>query len=482
VGEVIQKVLRPLRVSRSEIKSTIEDAEYVVIAGAGLTGEAAKKYFSSRGLKTFVVADALPAENSAGIHLISEIEAEIKAQKGKGISLFSPGISPSGALAQKIFALNLPSVSELDLLCEFAGEPLVGVTGTNGKSTTTTLVSEMLSASNLKQELIGNIGVPFIEALNRPDLGRRVFVSEISSYQLEWAESISPKVGIFLNLAPNHLERHLTMQEYFQSKLKLIATLNKDSYAIINADDPHVSKIRSAEPGRILWFGHSAGSGQNTNAKSEEYSRLSKDGMTLEVSCKLGEFIFDLSKTPLLGLHNKMNFAASIPASLIAGATVQGINKVISTFSGLEHRLESVPNRRKLRIINDSKATTATATATDLKGVLDSTSDQPITLMVGGLMKIGSWSGLFEEVAKTNRVKKVLFFGKDGQQIMEELEGLSAPRAYHGSMTETLKVALAQSDQNEIILFAPGCPSFDAYSGFEERGRHFKSLVQELAA
>ena len=95
-------------------------------------------------------------------------------------------------------------------------------------------------------------------------------------------------------------------------------------------------------------------------------------------------------------------------------------------------------------------------------------------------MKIGSWSGLFDEVSRTNRVKKVLFFGKDGQQIMEELEGLSAPRSYHGSISDTLKVALDESDEDEIILFAPGCPSFDAYSGFEERGRHFKSLVKNL--
>jgi len=476
VGEVVEKVLRPFRVSRFDIDSTIKNSSFVVIAGAGLTGEAAKKYFTKRGLKTYVVVDSksTKASGDSSVSLISDIESDIRAETGRGFSLFSPGISPSGSLAQKIFSLDLPSMSELDLLCEFAGEPLVGITGTNGKSTTTTLVSEMLSASNLVQELIGNIGVPFIDALNREERGRRAFISEISSYQLEWAERISPKVGVILNLAPNHLERHLTMEEYFHCKLKLIGTLDKNSYAILNSDDPNLLKIESAAPGRILWFG--------TKAKGEEYSKLSKDGNSLEVSCKFGDFTFDLSKTPLLGIHNKMNFAASIPASLIAGATVQGINQVISSFRGLEHRLEHVPNKKNLRIINDSKATTATATATDLKGVIDSTKDQPITLLVGGLMKIGSWSGLFDEISKTDRVKKVLFFGKDGQQIMEQLDGLSAPRAYHGTISDTLKIALEQSEQNEIILFSPGCPSFDAYSGFEERGRHFKSLVQELAA
>lgn len=474
MAEIIQKVLRPPRISRGEIQSTLGRAQYVVIAGAGLTGESAKKYFEGRGLKTFIVVDSLPANSdpNSDVHLFSDLKDQINAMTGQGFSLFSPGISPGGALAQSIFSLGLASISELDLLCELTCEPLVAVTGTNGKSTTTTLVSQMLAASNLSHELIGNIGVPFIEALNRPEQVRRAFVSEISSYQLEWAEKISPKVGVFLNLAPNHLERHLTMEEYFEAKFKLVSNLQSSSYAILNADDPYLSKISSVLPGQILWFGQ--------KAKSGEYSRLSVDGLSLDINCALGKYQFDLSKTLLLGFHNKMNFAASIPAALLAGATVKGINQVIASFSGLEHRLESVPNSRNLRIINDSKATTATATVTDLQGVLDSTKEEQITLLVGGLKKIGSWSQLTEFLSKTDRVKQVLFFGKDGSQIMAELDGVVTKRSYGGSLKETLKLALDDSEPNEIILFAPGCPSFDAYSGFEERGQHFKQLVQEF--
>jgi len=180
-------------------------------------------------------------------------------------------------------------------------------------------------------------------------------------------------------------------------------------------------------------------------------------------------------------MHNKMNLAAGIPAALLSGATIKGIEQVVANFGGLEHRLESVANLRGLRVINDSKATTATATATDLKGVLDSTIDQPITLMIGGLKKIGSWSSLSSELSKTKRVKRILFFGKDGREIMEELGNVTVSKDYLGSIADTLKFALDSASQDEIILFSPGCPSFDAYSGFEERGRHFKLLVQELA-
>jgi len=474
VGEKIEQVLSPTRVSRSDIRATLNNSKFVVIGGAGLTGEAAKRYFTQRGLETYFAVDSLTANSSCDEILTTSLRERVSRIQGKGFSLFSPGISPSGILAQTVFELGLPSISELDLLCELIGEPLVGVTGTNGKSTTTTLVHEMLSASRCDNELIGNIGVPFIEALNRPDQDKRAFVSEISSYQLEWAEKISPKVGIFLNLAPNHLERHLTMDEYFRSKVKLIETLQSDCYAVINSEDPLASKMAGATSGRVLGFG--------VNTGTSEYSKLSKDGLKLEINIKLGAYKFDLSPTPLLGFHNKMNLAASIPTALICGATVEGIEQVISKFAGLEHRLESVPNKASLRIINDSKATTATAAATDLRGLLDSTSDQPVTLLIGGLKKIGSWSILFDEVSKTNRVKQILFFGKDGREIMEELAGINTKRDYRGPLADTLKFVIDNSEKNEIILFAPGCPSFDAYSGFEERGRHFKSLVGELTA
>jgi len=484
MGNAVSQIVDPPRVHRSEVRAKLEEAQRIgaIVAGVGLTGLSACRLFTAAGIPLSAADEKQPAKHTReelerfGIPIWTEnhIGRGVKGLSGAAFALFSPGVPPGGELASFVFEKGIPSLAELDLLGECAGDPWVAVTGTNGKSTTTMLIFEMLRASGQPVELIGNIGTPFVELLTVKEIFEEVphfrrFVAELSSYQLEWASECRPKVAVWLNLAENHLERHLTMDRYLFEKRKILTAQSEHDFAILNADDPYYEEFRSAVRGRCIPFGMTAeGSGA---------ARLVNEH-TLEIEFEGEDLIFDLGRTPLLGLHNRMNLAAAVTASLYAGGTAEGIISAIDRFSGLEHRLEAV--RDTPLVINDSKATTPHAAANDLRAVLSNFPGRPVTLLVGGLAKIGSWDVLAGELS--SQIRRVIGFGKNGADIIGWLGGgaLSAELDSVPTLADAVELTLGSLQPDEILLFAPGCPSFDAYSGFEERGRHFKKLVREM--
>lgn len=449
------------KVIREEVGAALNAAREtgVIVCGLGLTGKAAVELFKRSGVKVNAVLDDDQRKSdfaaSLGVRLLPLATEELR---GSAFSLFSPGVNPAKELAQSVFNLGVPSISELDLLGHCVCEPLVGVTGTNGKSTTATLISQMLSA-----ELVGNIGTPFIqliEDLYSPQTMRKL-VAEISSYQLEYASKVSPKVGVFLNLAENHLERHGTLECYFEEKLRLIE--DASTTAVLCADDPMLRRIQR----RAIWFGRTC-SGEGSASYSKE---------RIEVSLGNERFYFDLRESQLIGAHNRANLAAAAISALLCGATEREIQRVIEQFPGLEHRLELVPNAQGVIVINDSKATTPHATLSDLTAVRERYSDTPIHLMVGGQAKTGSWREL--ALALKPSVCEVVGFGADGSSVIEKIEQSEGrlDTSSFPNLADALSAVLSRIKPGEILLFAPGCASFDEFSGFEERGREFKRLV-----
>ena len=475
MGVQLSVIAEPVRVRREQVLAQLDSAKVAIIAGAGITGKAAAQFFRARGLNSYFVSDE-PEKDSTGECL--SVDALPRLSAHEAFAVFSPGIAPGGALAQSLFERGFRSISELDLYGELINEPLVAVTGTNGKSTVTSLIHEMLIASGSDSALLGNIGVSFFSALTEREKFPDKSVCELSSYQLEWCDRVTPLVSVFLNLAENHLERHLTMANYFSAKAKIFRTQSASQFTVLNRDDFWCIKAAGETSANVIRFGVIP-----ENAALDEsgyFSFLSNSSSTLTIRLPEVEEEFDLTGTRLIGFHNRMNLAAAIPAALLAGATRTGIQRVIADFQGLEHRLELVQNPRGLKIVNDSKATTAHAAANDLKAVLGSERGD-VHLLIGGLKKIGSWKVLAEALSST-RVPTINFFGKDGAEILDELRsyGVTQPLRYFPTLKEALRESLLQLGPGDTLLFAPGCPSFDAYSGFEERGRHFKQLVQEL--
>lgn len=478
MANLVFPVVEPLRVSRSDVRRKLEEARTrgVVVAGLGLTGIAACKLFSKAGISVTAIDEKKPQEN-----LIEELNVKVLAGekvselKEGAFALFSPGIAPGSSLGKFCFERGIPSLSELDLLGELVSDPLVGITGTNGKSTTTTLVFEMLKEAGQPVELVGNVGVPFVEVIRKNELfGRenlkRKFVAEISSYQLEWAEICRPKVSIWLNLAENHLERHGTMENYLAAKSRLIESQNKPDFAILSAEDPNFSEIKKRTKAEIVTFG-SRSLGENSVV-------LKGDNAVITLGSKRVDF--SLKESPLIGAHNRMNLAVAGAAALLTGGSESSILKVIREFRGLEHRLESVPNRRKVVILNDSKATSVHAAASDLIAVKNYFSGKKIVLLLGGQAKQGSWTPLVEQFGE--RVRMVVGFGRDGKEIVNTLSESVKTIEYItvSALEEAVKAVSKKIEEGEILLFAPACASYDAYSGFEERGRHFKKLVEEF--
>jgi UDP-N-acetylmuramoylalanine--D-glutamate ligase len=416
----------------------------------------------------------------------------------------------------------------------------VAVTGTNGKTTTTSLIHAMLAASGREIYLAGNIGKPLVELLtpeqiSAPELRPRKdpffpMVAELSSYQLESSVGLSPHVGVWLNLSENHLERHKTMERYLDAKARLFAGQRlKGDFAVISASDSYAPQMKKRV--RVgtshtfpfaRWTGGQASVTRDTvtqdtvthgevphgeathcevthcevthgeathGTDTSRQAALPHRGSFYDAESGVITFFYhgeveeySVKRSPLLGAHNKMNIAAAIPAARICGATPEEVQRTIDTFQPIEHRLEFVRELGGVAYINDTKATTVGAAAAALDALYSELPERRIVLLLGGQAKHGSWEPLRERLERS--CFAAICFGGDGAKILTELQSPAALERCALSRTEALEEALSRAtllaQPGDIVLLSPGCASFDAYKNFEERGHHFKSLVAAL--
>ena len=370
----------------------------------------------------------------------------------------SPGVPMDNLLLRQAVARQIPVLSEIELAFRHFPAPLVAITGTNGKSTTTTLIGKMIEADGKKVFLGGNLGAPFIGAVNQSwDWG----VVEISSFQLEWVEEFRPRIALLLNLTEDHLDRYSSFADYCQAKERIFAAQLSSDFAILNRDDSLVWAMRERIAAKVVSFGF------------DEIAD-SVFATATEVVWRNGalEERFSLANAKIQGVHNVENIMAAIGAAKCAGVSRRAIEQTLEDFPGLEHRLEFVREKDGVRYYNDSKGTNVGAVVKSLASF-----SAPVLLLAGGVDKGGDYGPLAELVQKS--VCRLVLFGAAKQTIAAALGHLTSTIVV-GDLAAAVSDAAAHAQPGDVVLLSPACSSFDQFRNYAERGRLFKTLVQAL--
>jgi UDP-N-acetylmuramoylalanine--D-glutamate ligase len=370
----------------------------------------------------------------------------------------SPGVARENVLLQQASARRIPILSEIELAYRFIRAPVIAITGTNGKSTTTTLVGEMLTTAGKKVFVGGNLGVPFISAVSKE---WDWTVLEISSFQLEWVKQFRPRVAVLLNLSEDHLDRYASFAEYCAAKARIFAAQTSSDIAILNRDDAPVWEMRSRLNSRVLSFGF-AEVGEGVFAAGDEI--IWRDSGAEER--------FSLANVKLHGIHNLENMMAAVAATKAIGVAHDSIQMVLNRFPGLEHRLEFVRNKDGVAYYNDSKGTNVGAVVKSLESF-----SAPVILLAGGVDKGGGYAPLERQIEK--KVRRLVLFGAAKEMIARALGGLTDTVIVE-DLPAAVADAAAHSRPGDVVLLSPACSSFDQFKNYAERGRAFKTLVQNL--
>ncbi|MFZ2053561.1 MAG: UDP-N-acetylmuramoyl-L-alanine--D-glutamate ligase [Candidatus Aminicenantales bacterium] len=440
----------------------------VLIVGFGKTGEALADFLVRRGAR--VTVSEIREERRLGRKVALWKTRNVLFETGRHLPLtfLKADIiipSPGAAALPEIKAAEKAGVrvlSEIELAARFLKGKIVGITGTNGKSTTATLAHKILKEAGLHSYLAGNIGVPLISFVER-SRDHHVYVTEISSFQLEHIDTFRAAVAVFLNISLNHLDWHGTFEEYFSAKKRLILAQGPGDIAVLNADDRLVVGLARQIPARTYLFSH--------RREVRRGCFLRDDWITLRNGEK-EERLMRPTEIPLPGIHNLENVMAAALIGWMLGTGIRTMRSSIRTFAGLEHRLERVLSLRGVDFINDSKATTVDATVKALQSF-----DRRIVLILGGRDKGADFRLLRRPVRRI--VKQVILLGESKAKIAAALRGV-VPLAEARSLPEATRLAFAAAGRREIVLLAPACTSFDMFKNFEARGRAFKREVRKL--
>jgi UDP-N-acetylmuramoylalanine--D-glutamate ligase len=374
----------------------------------------------------------------------------------------SPGVPADSEILKTARAQKIPVWSEIELADRFLNGRLIGITGSNGKTTTSSLIEHILKNAGFNAFLAGNIGTPLIDVVEKTT-DQTITVAELSSFQLELIETFRPNISVFLNLSPDHLDRHGSMEAYAAAKARIFEKQTAADFAILNADDPASTPYAPSKP-KVFWFSRKQRVAQGAFLRGEEIV-FRRDGEE--------QVILKQAESPLPGAHNLENVLAAIAATCLAGASPAQIANAIRTFAGVEHRLEFVAEHNGVRYYNDSKATNVDAT---LKA-LDAFSGR-ILIILGGKDKGSDYTVL--QTLLRQKAILALLIGAAAQKIEGQIAG-SVAIERTGTLERAVEVASHAAHSGDIVLLAPACASFDQFENYEHRGRIFKQLVQELA-
>ena len=448
-------------------RATIEiRGKKIVILGLALSGAAAAKLAVRQGADVFVSdnQDTLALQDTLTDLKALSIPGELGQHSDQiydaDLWIISPGIAQDSELVQKAQSNDIPIVSEIEFSSWFTEAPILAITGSNGKTTTAHLLAEMIQTDDLHGALAGNVGIPFaemvLEDLGNPD-PKRVWVLEISSFQMEFIEHFKPYIAIFLNITPDHLNRYPSMKEYIAAKMNMWSRQTAEDFIVYNADDTILVEEIAESTSRKIAFGlghHPEAIFQPNRTKiyTEEHATL-----------------IEMNQLALPGKHNLANALAAATAAHLMGVPNKSIAATMSQFSGVPHRLEPIAEINGVTYINDSKATNLDAVQVALESFT-----QPIILLLGGLDKGGDFRSLLPHTH--NNLKEVIAFGQAKELILTALRDAVRSTSVM-DLKEALELAQNCSQPGDVILLSPGCASFDQFNNFEERGNHFRSLV-----
>jgi UDP-N-acetylmuramoylalanine--D-glutamate ligase len=442
----------------------------VLVVGLGKSGLAAALFLRRRGAQV-TVSDVRSAEALANdIPALLEEGINVEAG-GHGLLTFrrqdlivvSPGVPLNTPELAQARSFGLPIIGELELAARFLKGRILAITGSNGKTTTTTLVGEILKVAGLPTLVGGNIGVPVVSLIEE-STDDTWSVLEVSSFQLESTEEFRPAIAVILNITPDHLDRHGSFENYALAKERIFAAQNADDHVVLNADNPRTAASAVRSRAGVHWFSmeHPVDQGAWVMDLQIWFRASAADEP---------ESILPLSEIPLKGAHNIENVLAAVCAARLAGAPAQAVRQAIAAFKAVEHRLEFVASLNGVDYYNDSKATNVDATAKAVEAFPGC-----IHLILGGKDKNSDYTELAGLLRQ--RVKAVYTIGSAAPKIESHLRGV-VPIHHCETLDKAVATAAAAAHPGDIVLLAPACSSFDQFENYEHRGRVFKELVHQ---
>jgi len=449
----------------------------IMIVGLARTGVSLARLLTEHGAEVTVSDHKSKAELATFLEMMSGIEVHYdlgghtpKTFLAQDLIVLSPGVPPHLKIFDYARSNGVKVTGEFEFCSQFIKEPVIAITGTNGKTTTTRLIEQFLTRSGVNCWIGGNYGEPLSEYL-RSGVKAQVLVLEVSSFQLEHTESFTPTNIVFMNLAENHLDRYRSMEEYVNAKRRIFLNTNQSTTSILNADDNAVVELArdpAVQRGRIFYF---------SRKPTLEPQIMNIGGAVLikdQIRVRTGPEIeyYTVSNAKMRGKHNYENIMAAILAAREHGATHEAIQRVIDDFPGMPHRLEYVRKVGGVQFYNDSKATNVHA----VMRALD-TFDENVILIMGGKDTNLNFAPLKDRIRRV--VKTLILVGEAKERINRDI-GDFTETFLIGTFEEAILISYQKSRINDVVLLSPGCSSFDTFDSYVERGNYFKELVNKF--
>ena len=441
------------------------EGKKVMVLGLARTGQSTARFLAQQGAIVLVsdlrpAADLDPELNAlAGLPIEYHFGGEdLNWLEGVDLVVPSPGVPMNNLFLQEAGRRGIEIISEIEFAYRSLSLPLIAITGTNGKSTTTTLIGEILKANGTKTFVGGNLGMPLIGCgPDEWDWG----VVEVSSFQLEWVKWFRPRIAVLLNISEDHLDRYPDLAAYANAKQRIFAAQDEKDIAILNRDDSRVWSMRQQLRSQVVSFGFSE---VRNGVFAEPDAIVWRD--------RQGEERFSLTAVKIKGVHNVENMMAAIAATKAVGVGYAVIQKTLESFPGLEHRLEFVREKDGVRYFNDSKGTNVGAVEKSLASF-----SEPVILIAGGVDKGGDYGPLQKCIRQ--RVRRLVLFGA-AKDIIARALGHLTEAVIVQDLPAAVADAAAHAQPGDVVLLSPACSSFDMFRNYAERGKAFKSLVRAL--
>jgi UDP-N-acetylmuramoylalanine--D-glutamate ligase len=445
-----------------------------LVAGAGKSGQASARFLLDCGARVILTdtrsEDVLKNEIAALQSLAArsgELVLELGGHRNESFArcdfvVVSPGIPLSRPFFEVSRKERIPIIAEVELAYRHLKGKIIGITGSNGKTTTTTLVSDLLNGAGLKAHAAGNIGTPLI-SFARQSSDSDFYSVELSSFQLESICSFRPFIGSVLNLTPDHMDRYAGFEDYIAAKQRIFMNQGETDFAVLNADDPRTAALATKMRAKTVQFSRLRIAEHGAFVRNDRVIFRNKDGE---------KDLFAVSAIALKGAHNLENVLAACAMAILAGASPDSLEDSIRKFKGVEHRIEWVRELDGVPYYNDSKATNVDAAIKALESFPGN-----IVLIAGGRDKAGDFSAL--RILVQQRVKHLVLMGEAADKIRQALSG-TVDMSEAPSMMEAVSMCRSLARPGDVVLLAPACASFDMFDNYEHRGRVFKDAVRSM--
>ncbi|MRR16408.1 MAG: UDP-N-acetylmuramoyl-L-alanine--D-glutamate ligase [Deltaproteobacteria bacterium] len=441
----------------------------IVVIGMGRTGIATASFLGKQGAAVVAVDEKPPRDwgdlftplRSSPWLTIGRYDAA--ALDGADLIVPSPGIPPHHDLLAAALAKKIPIMSEIELAYRFITVPIIAVTGTNGKTTTTTLLGRILAHAGKKVFVGGNIGNPLIEYAGSAQTDDFI-VAEISSFQLQWIRTFRPRAAVLLNITCDHINYHGSFEEYRRVKASLFENQQANDLAVLNAEDETQEGLAAGLKAQIVWFSSRREVKPGIFLQDDDIVYSRPDG---------SEERYPAGMIHLPGLHNVENVMAAVVAARFCGCSRESIIEAVSEFRGLSHRIEFAGEKNGIKFYDDSKGTNVDAVIRALQ-----TFSAPVVLLLGGRDKDGNFEALKPLIAAKTR--QVILFGEARGRILPQLGETAVPAVQEPTLKEAIVHAYRMAGPGDIVLLSPGCASFDEFANYKERGDFFKDVVRTL--